>query len=72
MSDEHATSAVWIILVFVFVVPVLVYAPLGASALEYWLLGTHHVYDFFDYIGLADPLDMIYRPVIDFFEGMAP
>ena len=69
MSDERSTKKTPSILLIVLIILVLLYAPLVASFLEYSLLGSHHVYEFFDSIGLADPLDVIYSPVVELFEG---
>lgn len=62
-KDSNKTA--WII--FLLSIPVLLFAPLLASFLENTLFGTDYVYHFFDKIGLAHRLDIIYDPIARMF-----
>ena len=62
----HVSVTMWPV-VATFLVLFLLYAPLLAALLECKLFGTMHVYEFFDSIGLADPLDKIYTPTCELF-----
>jgi len=70
VSDGRSTRKRPSILLVVLIILGLLYAPLVASLLENRILGSDHVYDFFDSIGLADPLDVIYSPVVELFDEL--
>lgn len=65
MSNQPTAKSTWIAILVVALIPVLLYAPLALSLLEDKLLGTDHVYNLFNRIGLADLLGVIYEPVVD-------
>ena len=52
----------------VFGVMGLVFLPLLLSLIEDVLFRSNYVYEFFDFIGLADPLGNIYMPAKDFID----
>lgn len=67
MSDSPSRGPASTIAVVVVVGVTLVFAPLIASIAENEWLGTDYVFEFFDRVGLADPLDVIYCPLYEFF-----
>ena len=50
----------------------LIFAPLFLSLIENRMFGSDYVYSFFARIHLADPLGLIYEPVIDILEYILP
>ena len=68
MTDEQPARTTSSLLLIVVIVPALLFAPLIASLLENTFLGSDHIYDLFDAIGLADPLEVIYSPLVDLFD----
>jgi len=69
VEKSNTSVLVWCVAVF-FIAVFLLYAPLLASLIESSLFGTAIIYDMFDSIGLADPLEKVYGPTVEFFERL--
>lgn len=61
-QQKHITS----IILAVLAIPVLLFAPLVIHMVEWGFFDTDYTYRFFDSIGLADELDKVYEPVMEF------